>query len=253
MLFEGEWGVGMRGVSSAFRLTNLRRFMSLSDALKVMYSKNEFEIFLIPLSRKVVLRGGSSDIECFEKVFLHEEYRSPFALDTPQLIIDGGANIGMASLYYAAKYPAAQIYAIEPEPENFRRLVRNCMGISNIVPKQFALWPTHSKLALSNYDGKENWTFAVGEGEGNIEAITIEEILKDSRKRGIDLLKLDIEGSERELFEENPRWLVDVNEIVVELHDRYKAGCSRAFYSAIITRRFHQEQRGENIFVSFRL
>ena len=239
----------MLGVSMR-RLAGLRRIMSLSDALKVVYSKNEMEIFLKPLGRKVVLRGGSTDIQCFEKIFRYEEYRSPFALDKPQLIIDGGANVGMASLYFSAKYSEAKIYAIEPEPENFKLLARNCAGIPNILLRRAALWPTHSKLALSNYDRNENWTFAVGEGDGDVESITIEEILKDSCKDGIDLLKLDIEGSERELFEDAP-WLSCVKQIVIELHDRYRADCSRSFYSAVTTRPFSQELRGENIFISF--
>ncbi len=224
--------------------------MSLSDAVKVMYSKNEIEVFLKPLARKIILRGGSTDVHCFEKVFLQEEYRSPFALDEPQLIIDGGANVGMASLYFSARYSGAKIYAVEPELENFKLLARNCAGIPNILARRAALWPTQSKLALSNYDGKENWTFAVSEGDGDIETITIEEILRDACKDDIDLLKLDIEGSERELFENTP-WLRYVKQIAIELHDRYRADCSRSFYSAITARRFHQELRGENIFISF--
>jgi hypothetical protein len=118
------------------------------------------EIFLKPLARKVVLRGGSTDIHCFEKIFLQEEYRSPFVLNEPHLIIDGGAHVGMAPLYFSAKYSEAKIYAIEPEPENFKLFARNCAGIPNILARRAALWPTQSKLALSNYCGKENWTFA---------------------------------------------------------------------------------------------
>jgi FkbM family methyltransferase len=240
----------MLGARSTIRLAGLCRLMTLSDALKVMYSNNEIEIFLKPLARKLILRGGSTDIRCFEKVFLQEEYRSPFALDEPQLIIDGGANIGMASLYFSAKYSSAKIYAIEPEPENFKLLARNSAGVPNILARRAALWPTQSKLALSNYDRHENWTFAVSEGDGDVETITIEEIRRQSCTNDIDLLKLDIEGSERELFANAP-WLSYVKQIIIELHDRYRAGCSRSFYSAVTTRPFHQELRGENIFISF--
>jgi FkbM family methyltransferase len=240
----------MLGLGSLIRFARLRRLMSPSDALKFMRSNKEMEIFLKPLARKIFLRGGSTDIDCFEKIFLHEEYRSPFPLDNPLLIIDGGANVGMASLYFSTKYPNATIYAIEPEIENFKLLQRNCAENPNIRVRRMALWPTRSRLALSNYDRKENWTFAVSEGEGDVETITIDEILQESGKERIDILKLDVEGSERELFR-NARWLDRVKQIIIELHDRYRAGCSRSFYSAVVTRDFDQEIRGENIFISF--
>jgi len=227
--------------------------MSLSDALKVRRNlKKEIEIFLRPVGRKVTLRGGSTDVYCFEKIFVYEEYRTPFELTDPKLIIDGGANVGMASLYFAAKYPQAIIYAIEPEVENFKILQRNCAHSSNIILKRAALWPTKEKLSLTNTTGNDAWSFAVEEKLGEVETITIDQILEESGAGKVDLLKLDIEGSERELFMNEPAWLNKIDQIAIELHDRYKPGCSQAFYSAIINTNFRQELRGENVFVSLR-
>jgi hypothetical protein len=48
----------------------------------------------------------------------------------------------------------------------------------------------------------------------------------------IDILKVDIEGSEKEVFESCETWIDRVGVLIVELHDRWKSGCSRSVHSA---------------------
>jgi hypothetical protein len=65
----------------------------------------------------------------------------------------------------------------------------------------------------------------------------------------IDLLKLDIEGSEKEVLSDSDSWIRHVSAISMELHDRFIPGCSRAFFNAISD--FSIElRRGEKILVS---
>ena len=81
-------------------------------------------------------------------------------------------------------------------------------------------------------------------------AITVQDILAQSGAARIDLLKLDIEGAERELFSDAcEEWLPKVGTLVVELHDRYVPGCAERLYSHIVRRPFVQEIRGGNIFL----
>jgi hypothetical protein len=85
-----------------------------------------------------------------------------------------------------------------------------------------------------------------------LSSVTIPELLARIPSGRINLLKIDIEGAERELFQANAgEWLSKVDVLVIELHDRFKQGCSKAFYSAICNRDFHQEQVGENIYIYF--
>jgi hypothetical protein len=85
-----------------------------------------------------------------------------------------------------------------------------------------------------------------------IPAITITDALSYINEERIDLLKLDIEGSELELFtRHSEQWLNRVRMIAIELHDRFRPGCSEAFYSALHGRKFIQEISGENIFIHF--
>ena len=68
--------------------------------------------------------------------------------DPPQLIIDGGANVGYASVYFANKYPNAQIIAIEPDPENCALFYKNCAAYPNVELIQGALWTTSADLVI---------------------------------------------------------------------------------------------------------
>ena len=65
----------------------------------------------------------------------------------------------------------------------------------------------------------------------SIPAVTLDDLIRDHGE--IDLLKLDIEGSELEVFQENTGWLDKVTAINIELHDHIKPGCSNAFEAAV--------------------
>jgi FkbM family methyltransferase len=244
------------GLALPRRVRLLASVMPLADAFRLALREKKpvnVQIYLSSTGREITLRGATTDVACFEKVFISKEYSLPFEY-SPQVIVDAGANVGMATLYFASRYPTARILAIEPEPKNFEMLQRNCAGLSNVVLVQAALWPAQRRLTISD-DGFGEWAYSVTEqstteSTNELSAITIEEILRKLSVNRIDLLKLDIEGSERELFSADAgMWLDRVECIVIELHDRYRPGCAKAFYSALATRNFIQEIRGENIFV----
>jgi hypothetical protein len=72
--------------------------------------------------------------------------------------------------------------------------------------------------------------------------------MRDYDLEKIDLLKVDVEGSEREIFANAEPWIESVGAICMELHDRFKAGCSRSFFKAVDD--FPIElRRGEDVLV----
>ena len=239
------------------RIRFLLRVMPLRDAVYLTLTENspgEIRIYLRPASKKVVVRRQTTDLRCLEKVFIAGEYNSPFEL-SPQVIVDAGANIGMATLFFAQRYPHAHVVAIEPEVSNFEMLEQNCNGIANVTLIRAALWPENRELKIENPIGDAD-TFSVSDKycssdrTPRVPAITVPDILHRLNADRIDLLKIDIEGSELQLFSRgSEKWLSQVNFIVIELHDRFAPGCSRAFYSALASRQFSQELRGENVFV----
>ncbi len=79
--------------------------------------------------------------------------------------------------------------------------------------------------------------------------MTVERIMSEYGLEKIDLLKIDIEGAEKEVFSETSNWIGLVDSIVVELHERLRGGCNRSFYRG--SEGFALEwMQGENICLS---
>jgi FkbM family methyltransferase len=165
---------------------------------------------------------------------------------SPATIMDVGANIGMASILFARKYPSAKIIAIEPEPSNFAALVKNTLRYTNIVPIQAALWKENGHVALGESEAHPKGAFEIVEGGAErVRAITMETLMRETGISSIDLLKMDIEGAEREVFKDCA-WIKHVGVIAIELHDRLKPGCRSAVETAAVG--FRSDQRGEVTF-----
>lgn len=239
------------------RVRLLRGITRLGDAIRLVlaeYRRTPVTIYLKRAKQNITIRPGTTDIRCLEKVFLVEEYQLPFD-EKPRTIVDAGANIGMATMYFSAQYPDAQIVAIEPEASNFEVLRLNCEHLPNVTLIRAAVWCDARRLAIAD-PSVQKWTFTVTDkierriSAERVDAITIGDVLGMFGGGPIDLLKLDIEGSELELFTQNTdSWLNQVRMIAIELHDRFRPGCAKAMYSALSSLDFVQEVRGENIFL----
>lgn len=203
------------------------------------------------------LRIPSSDIPTYEQVFINQDY--DFLVETqPKVIVDAGANIGLASIYFANKYPGAKIIAIEPEQSNFELLKENIAPYPNIIPIQAALWNKNEEINLID-PGLGKWGFMteMKHPSGNLPhnschtviAMTIDKIMEDYKLTKIDILKIDIEGAEREVFSDTSSWIEKIDSIIIELHERMKEGCNRSFYCN--SNGFDNEwTQGENIYLS---
>ena len=203
------------------------------------------------LGGPVFVRARTSDKPTFEQVFVFDDYDTSFLKVKPEIIIDGGANAGFATRLFARRYPEARIFAVEPEGSNFELLLRNTQHLSTVVPIRAALWNRPASLGITNPQD-EKWAFQVAERQGEksapVSAVTIPEIMKRAGADHVDILKLDIEGAERELFSSGyDSWLGRVNVIIIELHDRLRPGCSASFYNAIGRFPFTQFKRGEHV------
>lgn len=81
-----------------------------------------------------------------------------------------------------------------------------------------------------------------------LKAITIDDILKKSGHDQIDILKLDVEGAEKEIFSNSYEyWLPRVKVLILEIHDWIKKGCGDSFYSAIKKYNFKESRSEENV------
>lgn len=166
------------------------------------------------VGRRIYLRAHTSDVSVFEHIFIEDEL--DIDLNNPALIVDGGANCGLTSLYFACRYPGSKIIAVEPSRSNCDMIERNVKGL-DVEIKRSALWSYNTMLRIENEE-EEPWSFRCVEAKhdepGAFQAYDVPTILSG---RMCDLLKLDIEGGEVELFRD-PNWLGDVKAIVVEVH-----------------------------------
>ena len=89
---------------------------------------------------------------------------------------------------------------------------------------------------------------AAGDG-GVVRAVTVKELLEHAGASRVDLVKIDIEGSELELFSENTDWVASVGMLVLELHDRFRPGCREALDRALARSgvHFRESHRGEDV------
>jgi FkbM family methyltransferase len=145
----------------------------------------------------------------------------------------------MAAIYFANRYKEAKIIAIEPESNNYELLERNTENYTNITAIKAALWNTSGEISLFD-TGLGNDGFMVENNEAllktpvknikqKIKTITIDEIINEFHIDSVDILKIDIEGSEKEVFESCKSWINKVKCIIIELHERMKKGCNKAF------------------------
>jgi FkbM family methyltransferase len=234
-------------------LAYMRRFGTLRGPrllFKVLTAKQAtFEVRIPQARHPITLRTGTSDLATFEQIFVWEDYDLPLS-EAPETIIDGGANIGCATVYFANRFPNARIIAVEPDETNFEMLTRNASPYANVSLMRAGIWHQRAWLKIENPED-EKWMLRVCESEsadGAIAALTIPDILAEAGASSLDLLKLDIEGAEREVFANGDRqWLAQVKALVIELHDHYKPGCSAAFYGATATYNFSQTEKGEHV------
>jgi FkbM family methyltransferase len=199
-------------------------------------------------------RTHTSDFQVFTQVFVEREYSCLDDLREAGLIIDCGANVGYSSAYFLSRFPHSRLIAVEPDPGNFELLRQNLAPYgSSARALRAAVWSHPAELAFvrSPYrDGRE-WTRQVrecrpGEG-GEITAVGVERLLRESRCERISLLKVDIEGAESEVFARGyESWIDRVDALVIELHDDSCFGaCSTVFASAIRGRGFAVTRCGE--------
>ncbi len=212
----------------------------------------ESKLNLPNLLHPIYLRKNTSDLPTFNQVMVDAEYSFNIRNNSPKFIIDCGANIGLASLFFLSRYTNATIIAIEPEKSNFKQLLKNTCNYSNIKCVNSGIWNRTTELEVIDKRNFGHWGFQCEEvdepNDKTIKAASIDDILDKFDISEIDLLKIDIEGAELELFSKNyENWLPKTKVIMIELHDAYRIGCSKSFFSAIIKYDFSVFNNGENI------
>ena len=164
---------------------------------------------------KLVLRlRDGLEVECqasefppFLEIFVAEAYRiveeSGLRWADISTIVDIGANIGMATVWFSRQSPGASIVSVEPSSAAFRQL--NVNVVRNDLGNRVSL----VKAAVSDHSGTGHLATDAGTADGRlvdtdegeiVEVVTLGDLLDSQGVQSIDLLKLDCEGAEYDIL-----------------------------------------------------
>jgi FkbM family methyltransferase len=240
-----------RALWRAWTKLGLRPTLQLVRIRLALGKQRTYSVRIPQYPYAITIRGGqSTDAWALYELLVMQEYALVADLDSPAFIIDGGANVGIASLYFLNHYPSARIVAVEPSPDNFEILRRNLAPYAERVTLiEGAIWKSSGRLRLEA--GQEEWRTSVrcvdSDDPGSVEAFTLPSLIALGGGN-VDLLKLDIEGSESEVFGPDAQeWLPVIRNIAIELHSKE---CRDRFFGALAGYQFDlRKHHKDNVIV----
>jgi FkbM family methyltransferase len=200
----------------------------------------------------------SSDLNVFAQIYQYKEYQplveafqKHFPNDKKLNIIDAGSNIGLTSVYLNNHFPNSNFITIEPETSNFENVSFNleANGIKNAVKIKGGLWSTNANLKIVNdFRDQNDWSFRVEETseETDLKAFTINYLIDQNNFQYIDILKIDIEGSEKEVLvskNADVSYLSKTKCVAIEIHDEFN--CRQEIYNLLEKYNFEYFNSGE--------
>ncbi len=164
----------------------------------------------------------SSFLFLFEEIFVRNEYHFETKRENP-LIIDCGSNIGVSLLFFKRVYPKSEIMCFEPSKKLFKILKRNIEinKLENVCALNKAVADFESKTKL--YCGENVHAFSLDEDRSShVEFCEEVDVICLSKyvKKKVDLLKLDVEGSENRVLRDlsKNKKLQFISELIIEYH-----------------------------------
>jgi FkbM family methyltransferase len=179
----------------------------------------EITLDLQSLAHPFTLRRTAPQINGLMQNVMRGEYDRWLEGLNPSVIVDAGSYIGDLTCHWATRYPEARIIALEPNPDSFARASLNLRPYGDRVTLiQSGLGDHEGHCSIS---GSEMGAHLVKGNSGEVQSVrvtTVDVLLDELGLNSVDLLKLDIEGAEKEVLATAPRWISRVKCLVVEFH-----------------------------------
>ena len=208
-------------------LTFTRNYSSQQDNREAQYKWKGHEIFY---------RIGTSDAREIYKILLKSGRKSEYAfpkefgaLERPvTVILDIGANIGISTLYLAALFPNARLFAFEPDPDNFQLLIKNTQALERVTCMPYALGQLNSEVKLYDSVNPNNYSgfslYEEGRDIANWKKVQCRHagaVMKELGLFMVDFIKIDTEGAEWEILTSiGDEFISSTKLIMGELHGR---------------------------------
>lgn len=185
------------------------------------------------------LRFRQRDIYVIGEILHDQVYQLRSRLPVSPVIVDAGANIGLASMWLAATYPGAQLHCFEPELGAFALLQHNTRQLRGARCQRAALGARTGEITFhvtENASDHSVFDLGVPAHPEVVSCLRLDEYLINQGIERVDLLKLDVEGSELAVLEGLGSQIDRVGAIVGEVHGRLVD--EAAFYGLLRDRGF---------------
>jgi FkbM family methyltransferase len=163
--------------------------------------------------------SDNSELFALSEIFSEGEYA---AVDgqNPSSIVDLGANVGQAALWFRSQFPQARMLCVEPDPETFAKLRRNLGADPLVTLHQAAITATDCSVSLARTPDS-SWGTRVASPTGadadEVPGLSLQTLLAEHRIENVDVLKVDIEGLEHDALGASPA-LKRTRFVVGEIH-----------------------------------
>ncbi len=209
------------------KVKRLRDLLKYPDQLRYLLwriskTKHAIAVRLKSGTSLTIRPEPTTDLATAYEIFIAQAYRKPELVPdlSPNLIVDVGGNVGFSIIYWAAMYPHAQLITFEP-------LAAHVLMINkNIVHNQITDRIKIIGNAVSNkkYQAfmveRENESILVDYAkETNCHQVNVLDLFEEIGDQKIDLLKMDIEGGEYSILEDDRFGKLNVKQVVLEWHN----------------------------------
>jgi FkbM family methyltransferase len=193
-----------------------------------------------------------------QQIFSGQTYPLLQIEGTVSTIVDIGANVGAATVYFALTYPAARVLAFEPDPACFELLRWNCQAFPNVAafPYGLAEQDANVPLYLGEYDSVTNSIRPGAEVTTNYVPVDLRKastVFAELGLETVDVLKVDTEGCEVEILKSLAPWLPRLGLVHLEFHcadDRLSIERMLTGSHLLCRGRIYNPHRGELCYVA---
>ena len=203
---------------------------------KIIKGKNIFDINIGQFKFWLRKNAVASSIEIYLEIFKHKTHMvlPEFKGKKDKVIFDVGANEGFYTLGMKENNPKLKIVAIEPVPSTFKLLKKNIQSnkLKDVILVNQALTKKKGKItfemvpevtfagALDIAMQRRKWLDAKRIKKIIVNSTTLIDLCKKLKIDKIDILKIDVEGSELDILKSSKNFLLNIKKIVIEWHSK---------------------------------
>jgi FkbM family methyltransferase len=220
-----------------------------------MKRRQHAELFVELKHAKLWFGVGASELYPYIEVFVDDDYAlSKIVLEDDSIILDIGANIGLFSLATAGRF-SNPIYAFEPNPDAYSRLVKNVEAnvATNVKPVNNAIYSSHCRIGF-RLEGATTTGHIHKASDFLVEAVTLDDFCRQNSIYRVGLLKIDVEGAEIEILKGARETLGLTDWLVCECHSATLSKTSETMLAAQNFRKISEKKAslGGGVVLRFR-